>query len=154
MVHDPTGSAEEHDEPVDADAPAAPNTVEATDADGDSPVHSGDSGRAPGAAAVPAGGLYAVERWVELTDDQAPWWTKPTGIGLRLQLHELEQLAAALQEGKVVASAVKRLLAEARHVFVTDGRYCAEAFPEVGYLLRSPDVRRRLVIRVAGCRGS
>jgi prevent-host-death family protein len=29
-----------------------------------------------------------------------------------------------------------------------------EALRDVGYLLRSPIVRRRLVIRVAGCRGS
>jgi len=27
-------------------------------------------------------------------------------------------------------------------------------YTQVGYLLRSPNVRRRLVIRVAGCRGS
>jgi hypothetical protein len=100
----------------------------------------GDTEKAGGAKVPPRlspnGARFAVERWIELTDDEAPWWAKPTGVGLRLQLHEIIQLSSALQEGKVVAAAVKRLLIEAHAVFVDEGRYCAQVFPEITKRLR------------------
>ena len=60
----------------------------------------------------------------------------PTGVGLRLQLNEIRQLSVALQEGKVLTGAVKRLLNEARETFTAEGRYAAEAFPEIRENLR------------------
>jgi hypothetical protein len=84
----------------------------------------------------PDGDRYAVERWLELTDPDTPWWAMPTGVGLRLQLNEIRQLSVALQEGKVLTGAVKRLLEEARETFTADGRYAPEAFPEIRENLR------------------
>jgi hypothetical protein len=73
---------------------------------------------------------------VELTDPNTPWWAMPTGVGLRLQLNEIRQLSVALQEGKVLTGAVKRLLEEARETFTSEGRYASDAFPEIRENLR------------------
>ena len=90
----------------------------------------------PEVPVCPGGDRYAVERWVELTDPETPWWAMSTGVGLRLQLNEIRQLSVALQEGKVLTGAVKRLLNEAREIFTAEGRYAAEAFPEIRENLR------------------
>jgi hypothetical protein len=78
----------------------------------------------------PTGGTYALARWTELTSAKSPWWAKSDGIGLRLQLREIEELSAALQGGEVVVAAVKRLLKDTRRMF-GDSSYCAGAFPPV-----------------------
>lgn len=90
----------------------------------------------PAGPVCPSGARYALERWAELTDVDTPWWAMSTGVGLSLQLAEIRQLSAALQEGKVLSGAVKRLLDEAHETFTAEGRYAASAFPEIRRNLR------------------
>jgi hypothetical protein len=84
----------------------------------------------PPAPGHPTGPAYALARWIELTDDRSPWWAKSDGIGLRLQLREIQELSAALQGGEVVGAAVKRLLKDTRRMF-GESSYCATAHPPV-----------------------
>lgn len=80
------------------------------------------------ASAVPNGGRYAVDRWIELTNRGSPWWAKSTDLGLSLQLHEVHQLAEAFQQGEIIQPAVERLLRHARHALTSDGCYCQREF--------------------------
>jgi hypothetical protein len=84
----------------------------------------------------PEGERFAVQRWVELTDPETPWWAMSTGVGLSLQLSEIQQLSTALQEGKVVSGALEALLKEAHGTFVSEGRYAGNSFPEIKERLR------------------
>jgi len=111
--------------------PPADTSEKASTAPAPAAGEAGSEDNAEAEEIFPAASRYAVERWAELTDAKAPWWAMPTGVGLRLQLNELQQLAKALQEGKVVAGAVSGLLERTQDTFVMPGRYASEAFPEI-----------------------
>jgi hypothetical protein len=93
-------------------------------------------------------------RWSELLNDDAPWWTRPPGVGLRLGLEELVELAEARKAGTVARAAVTPLLGFAHTSLLSPGAYCGSRYPEVADSLRKalnrPDPGDWLVAGGAG----
>lgn len=108
-----------------------PKSAAATETNGSGQPAAGD-----GAGVIPSADRYAADRWVELTDPDAPWWVRSTELGLSLQLQEIRQLAEAFQGGEVNAPAAKRLLSHARDVLTAPDGYCERAYPTVAKRLR------------------
>lgn len=78
-------------------------------------------------------------RWEEITAADAPWWTRPTGVGLRLRLAELSDLAEARSAGGIAKQAITRLIGETQRVLFSSGSYCARR-----YKAAVDDIRRSL----------
>src|ERR1035437_6592474 len=95
----------------------------------------------PGAALhpIPSGESFVFARWEEITSSQAPWWTRPTGVGLRLRLAELSELAEARSAGGIARQAISRLIGEAQRVLFDADGYFARRFK-----VASDDIRRSL----------
>jgi len=62
---------------------------------------------------LPSGKAYAVARWRELNEPDAPWWTRSQGIGIRLRLRELLDIGHAHSEGAAFKRSVDTIRAEA-----------------------------------------
>ncbi len=80
------------------------------------------------------GQAYVFARWEQLTDVNAPWWTRMPGLGIRLRLLEIQELVYALQGGEIARQAVQRLLADSQAVL--RGKYLRTSFPEIDRELR------------------
>ncbi len=68
----------------------------------------------PGKQAMPLGISYVLERWRELTDPNARWWTQGSGLGIRLRIEELLRLSEAHQGGLIYAGSVNQLRGQAK----------------------------------------
>ncbi|MDQ4143224.1 MAG: hypothetical protein M3198_05645 [Actinomycetota bacterium] len=82
-----------------------------------------------------AGEHFVFLRWRELTDLGPPWWGRAEGIGYRLRMRELLDLADAHQSGSVGNEVVLTLTKEALRVFDRES-YCESAFPQVAEMIR------------------
>jgi hypothetical protein len=71
----------------------------------------------------PNAALYVTDRWVEINDPHAPWWTRPDGIGIRLRLRELLDIAEAHREGATIDRPVSTLREEARVMLLWTYRF-------------------------------
>ena len=60
--------------------------------------------------------LYVLERWRELCAEDGPWWTRGDGVGLRLRLRELLNLASARREGALKDRPIAELITQGRDV--------------------------------------
>jgi hypothetical protein len=89
--------------------------------------------------AVPTVGQFVFQRWAELHDDDPPWWSRPSGVGLRLLLEELGELAVARSSGAIAKEAVAALIEEARRYLFADGSLCRRR-----YLAASDSIRSAL----------
>ncbi len=79
-------------------------------------------------ATVPSGESFVFARWEEITAEDAPWWTRPTGVGVRLRLVELIDLAAAKRTGTIAKHAISRLITEAQRTVCGAEGYCARRY--------------------------
>lgn len=75
-------------------------------------------------------------RWDELTDNASAWWMRSAGLGVRMRLDELSQLAEAHQSGSVAKEAIKRLRDEARVELCGPGSYLTASHPTVSTTIR------------------
>jgi hypothetical protein len=76
----------------------------------------------------PSGEQFIFARWEEITRLDAPWWTRSTGVGLRLRLSELLDLAGTASAGGVAKSAISRLVREARRALCSGDSYLTKRF--------------------------
>lgn len=79
---------------------------------------------------IPNAESFVFARWAELTATEPPpeWWTRPAGVGLRLRLHELAELAAARASGGITKQAIAALIKEAQRVLFAADSYCNRRF--------------------------
>jgi hypothetical protein len=77
---------------------------------------------------APAPADFVFQRWAELADDDPPWWSRPSGIGLRLLLDELKQLAVARSSGAIAKEAVGALISEAQRYLFGESSFCRRRF--------------------------
>jgi hypothetical protein len=80
---------------------------------------------------------YVVARWAELGDRDAPWWTLSQGIGIRLRLKELLDIARARNEGAALDRAVAILREEARAALLRESSFLAERHPPIAQQIRA-----------------
>lgn len=76
----------------------------------------------------PEGVAFVFARWEEITGDHPSWWARPHGVGLRLRLEELGDLAHARRTGGIARQAVTKLVREARAVLLHPDGYCARRY--------------------------
>ena len=81
--------------------------------------------------------FYVTARWVELNDVDAPWWTRGQGVGLRLRLRELLDIAHARNEGATLDRAVSGLREEARVALLRDSRFLKNRRTEIAEQLET-----------------
>lgn len=91
------------------------------------------------ASEAPKGGSlgvpYVLARWEEMTDPQARWWTRGTGLGVRLRIEELLKLSEARQDGVIYASSIDRLRGQAKKVLGRTRSFLDDRFEPLRELL-------------------
>lgn len=90
------------------------------------------SGRRP----MPTGAAYVAHKWSELTDADAPWWAQSSGLGIRLRLQELLDLATARQQGALIEDTIIRMREEALKALVTKSEFLVSRFASAADQLR------------------
>jgi hypothetical protein len=80
---------------------------------------------------IPTGEQFVFARWTEITSADAPWWTRPSGIGIRLCLTELVDLAEARSTGGIAKPAITRLINEARRTLLGSNSYLSRRYKAV-----------------------
>lgn len=79
---------------------------------------------------------YLLERWTELIDDNKPWWAISPGLGIRMTLRELNEMAVAQGQGVVNRDAIKVLKGQALLLLAKQGSYTQKTYPEVTEMVR------------------
>ena len=92
---------------------------------------------------APQAKLYVAARWAELHDPDAPWWTRSQGIGLRLRLRELLDIADARNQNATVERPVTDMRQEALATLLRTQNYLKERHGETARALEHAlDVER------------
>lgn len=86
--------------------------------------------------AVPSGSGYVAARWAELTDADAPWWARSSGLSVRLRIRELLDMAEARQQGALIEDSIIRLRREALSTLITKSELLKTRFPAAADQLR------------------
>lgn len=97
------------------------------------PLEGSDEEKAKG---LPSGGGFAAARWEELNSPQAPWWARSQGIGIRLRLRELLDIAEARNEGATLEQPLIALRKEAFDALLLQSSFLRRRHGETAKQLR------------------
>jgi hypothetical protein len=78
---------------------------------------------------------FVFERWKELVDPEARWWSRGTGLGLLLRLQELLELSEARRGGLIYSSPVEQLRKQAADRLSQTKSFIAEHYGPLRELL-------------------
>jgi hypothetical protein len=139
-----------------ARAPAPASSEDATPSS-PAPASTGSTSTDSAPNTAPTGASYVAARWVELNDPASPWWTRSHGMGIRLRLKELLDMADAQSAGAALEDRVRETLEETEEALLEESPFLWKRYSPIAERLKtalggghlSPSSRNYSIIQAA-----